>query len=162
MNKVVFLTGATGFVGGNLAAQILKRTPGTRLLVLVRGGSQEESRRRFCETLLTFDPEIPMDQMSSRVAVLQGDIAIRNLGLSWSDFGKVVRETTHVIHSAASVQFDLPLDRSRAINYEGTKNVMAAAQLMQREGRLKRIGYVGTAYVSGNRVSLIFGYAIAK
>src|SRR5205823_6206999 len=56
-----------------------------------------------------------------------------------------------IIHSAASVSFSLPLDESRAINVEGTRSILDLAELAQRRGGLRRLSYVSTAYVAGDR-----------
>ncbi|MBI4418365.1 MAG: SDR family oxidoreductase [Ignavibacteriales bacterium] len=160
MNEVVFLTGATGFIGGNIAARILKRNPRTRLIVLVRGTSTDEASDRFWKTILTIDPEIRPGDMRSRVSVVRGDIASTNLGMSRSDLEKVVEETTHVIHSAASVEFNFSLEEARVTNCTGTNNVMATAKLAFEQGRVQRIGYISTAYVSGNREGTIYEHEL--
>ena len=53
-----------------------------------------------------------------------------------------------VIHSAASVAFDLPLEEARAINVEGTRRVLDFAGAVPG---LQRVTYVSTAYVAGDR-----------
>ena len=54
-----------------------------------------------------------------------------------------------MLHCAASISFDLPLDEARAINVEGTR---AGARLRARGAgarRLERFVHVSTAYVAG-------------
>ena len=53
-----------------------------------------------------------------------------------------------VIHSAASVAFDLPIEEARAINVEGTQRVLDFAGAVPG---LQRVTYVSTAYVAGDR-----------
>ena len=50
------------------------------------------------------------------------------------------------MHGAASVSFELALHRSRAVNVEGTRRVLAFAA---RCPWLRRLTYVSTAYVAG-------------
>jgi long-chain acyl-CoA synthetase len=50
-----------------------------------------------------------------------------------------------VCHCAASISFDLPLQQARAINVEGTRQVLRIA----RESGARRFVHVSTAYVSG-------------
>jgi long-chain acyl-CoA synthetase len=56
------------------------------------------------------------------------------------------------VHSAASVSFSLPIAESRAINVEGTRRILEFADLVQRRGDgLRRLSYISTAYVAGDR-----------
>ena len=54
-----------------------------------------------------------------------------------------------VLHCAASISFDLPLDEARAINVEGTREVIGFAREGKALGRLDRFVHVSTAYVAG-------------
>jgi long-chain acyl-CoA synthetase len=58
-----------------------------------------------------------------------------------------------VIHSAASVAFDLPIEEARAINVEGTKRVLDFAAAVPG---LDRVAYVSTAYVAGDRRGIVY------
>jgi long-chain acyl-CoA synthetase len=65
---------------------------------------------------------------------------------------KISPRIDHVIHCAASVRFDLPLEVARRDNTEGTRNVLNFAE---RCVRLKRFDYIGTAFVAGDRRGVI-------
>lgn len=56
------------------------------------------------------------------------------------------QDVTTVIHCAADVAFDRPLEEARAINVEGTRRLLAAAA---RLPALERFVHVSTAYVGG-------------
>ena len=56
-------------------------------------------------------------------------------------------EVTTVVHCAASVSFDLPLEESRRVNVEGTRRMVELRARAAR--RLERFTYVSTAYVAG-------------
>ncbi len=156
MKKVIFLTGATGLVGSNLIPRILKNDNRSRLILLIRGDSDKEADRRVDEMLRAIREEIDFGQAKKRIQVIRGDITLERLGLSEPLYKRLAKEITHIIHSAATVQFQLPLDCARLVNYEGTKNVMALAKLAQENEKLERVAYVSTAYVSGNREGKIF------
>jgi nucleoside-diphosphate-sugar epimerase len=53
------------------------------------------------------------------------------------------------------VQFQLPLECARLVNLGGTKNVMALARSAMRAGGLRRVAYISTAYVCGDREGTI-------
>lgn len=156
MQNVVFLTGATGLLGGSLIPRILKADPTSTLVLLVRGQSDIEAADRIDEVLLASSPEIDVDRASSRIQVVRGDITLAMLGLSEPIYRTLAEEVTHIIHSAASVKFQLPLASARAVNRDGTENVMALAKRAQQTGKLKRIAYISTAYVSGKRRGTIY------
>jgi nucleoside-diphosphate-sugar epimerase len=47
------------------------------------------------------------------------------------------------------------LNEARAVNLNGTKNVIAFVRYARQVGKLKKVAYIGTAYVSGNRCGII-------
>ncbi|MEX2117919.1 MAG: SDR family oxidoreductase [Bacteroidota bacterium] len=151
MENVVLLTGATGLIGGNLAVRILRQFHDTRLIVLVRGRSSEEASRRFWTTIRTIDPELRKEEYVERTRIIRGNVDAHDLGLSPADRAVIRDSVTHIIHSAASVKFHLPLEEVRAINVCGTTHILALANDAYRHGRLRRFGYISTAYVSGTR-----------
>jgi len=151
MKRVIFLTGATGLVGSNLIPRILRNDWSSKLVLLVRGSSEKEAEARIDQMLCALSSEIDFELAKKRIQVVRGDITLNGLGLPKSLYRTLAKEITHIIHSAATVQFQLPLECARLVNYEGTKNVMALAKLAQEKGRLEGVGYVSTAYVSGNR-----------
>jgi nucleoside-diphosphate-sugar epimerase len=59
---------------------------------------------------------------------------------------------TRVIHCAATVVFDHPLDEARRINVSGTQAVL---DLCRRLPRLDRLDAVSTCYVAGQRTDLV-------
>jgi thioester reductase-like protein len=155
MKKVVFITGATGLIGSNLTARILKDDPTTQLALLVRGDSDNDAKNRLEETLGMWISEADLQQMKKRIRVIRGDISLSRLGLSENLYNQLASQITHIIHSAATVQFQLPLECARLINLGGTKNVMALARSAMRAGGLRRVAYISTAYVCGNREGTI-------
>ncbi|HEY1358943.1 MAG TPA: SDR family oxidoreductase [Thermoleophilaceae bacterium] len=139
----VLLTGGTGFVGMQVLARYLERTDRT-VYALVRAEDREAAEERLRERLSAVtDPEA----VGERLVAVPGDVEAPGLGLSRSDRERLVAHVGPVIHAAASVSFELPLDESRRINVEGTRNVIDFAL---RCGRLERLAYISTAYVAGD------------
>ncbi len=69
-----------------------------------------------------------------------GDVTRDSLGLEGG-----LPDVDAVVHCAASIEFSLPLDEARAINVEGTRRVLAAAEA----AAVGRFVHVSTAYVAG-------------
>lgn len=155
MNDIVFLTGATGLVGRNLVARILQADDDSSLILLIRGKNDCEVIRRCDELLRSISSTVNINQVKRRVRAVRGDITLNRLGLSRTVYCELASKVTHIIHSAASVKFQLPLDKAREVNLNGTKNVIAFARYARQVGKLKKVAYIGTAYVSGNRSGII-------
>ena len=132
----VFLTGATGFVGREILSRFLERDD-RQIFALVRAADDDEAAGRL--------PAHP------RLTAVAGDIEEDGLGLSRTSTARLQSEVTTVLHCAASVAFDLPLDESREVNVEGTRRMVEFAHSCPR---LRRFSYVSTAYVAGepNRI----------
>ncbi len=142
MKRVLLLTGATGMVG----REVLRRAgadPRFDLVLCLIRPSEDQSAAARLERLAQDNAIDP-----SRLIALNGDVTEPGLGVDAQDLVTV----THVIHCAATVSFDLPLEEARQINVAGTANVLDACRTMPR---LHRIDAVSTCYVAGKRTGLI-------
>jgi len=143
----LLLTGATGFLGGELLARLLER--GERpIYALVRAADDDEARRRLdrvVESLLG-----PGERRSNRVIAIAADVASPGLGLDLSGREWLAERIDRVIHCAASVSFTLGLEESRAINVEGTRHMLELAELSASRGDFGCFTHVSTAYVAGD------------
>jgi thioester reductase-like protein len=146
--NAVLLTGATGFVGMELLARYLERTD-RRIYALVRGASAREVNERLERTLLgLFGPGHPH---GARVVAVRGDITRPGLGIG-SRLDLLAEQVSEIVHGAATVSFELPLEAARAINVDGTRRVLEFAERCQANGGLRRLSYISTAYVAGEHV----------
>jgi long-chain acyl-CoA synthetase len=147
-SDAILVTGATGFVGMAVLARLLERTE-RRILVLVRAGSQAEAEARVGGVMASLVDE--PDRYAGRVEAVRGDLTAPGLGLG-AERERVAEDVGEIIHGAASVAFDLSLAESRAINVEGTRRVLELAEECAARGAgLRRLTYVSTAYVAGDR-----------
>jgi long-chain acyl-CoA synthetase len=146
MTPPVLLTGATGFLGMEVLARVLER--GDRdVLALVRAADNAAAEERLDGVLRTLwrDPS-PYRERARAVA---GDVTRPGLGIDGGERAALAEEVGAVLHCAASIAFDLPLPEARAINVEGTREVIGFAREAKALGRLERFVHVSTAYVSG-------------
>lgn len=98
-NQVVFLTGATGSLGGCLLYKLAVQLPTAKIFVLCRG-----SIRQAMEKWEASMPEQVDDIFDTgKVQCLIGDITQPNLGLEEREIGILQQEVTVVIHAAASL-----------------------------------------------------------
>jgi HAD superfamily hydrolase (TIGR01490 family) len=87
--------------------------------------------------------------MERRVKVLAGDVAVDGLGLD-AEGREVLRGCHTVIHSAATVSFDSPLDSAVETNLLGPVRVAETLNELVTEDKPHLIA-VSTAYVAGSR-----------
>ncbi|MBA3655399.1 MAG: SDR family oxidoreductase, partial [Actinobacteria bacterium] len=154
--KRVAVTGGTGFLGTALVERILRAAPRTDLVLLVRGGRRSSAADRVRREILRNDAFDALrsslgDEFESsiggRLTVVTGDVGIDGLGLD-ADGRATLAACDVVIHSAATVSFDSPLDAAVEVNLLGPTRV--ATTLNDLASRAHLIA-VSTAYVAGTR-----------
>lgn len=119
----IFLTGATGFIGGGIAAALRERGDGVRALVR--------------------DPAKAAGLQDIGCTLVPGDLADR------AALAEAMRGADAVIHCAAVYEVGIKeSDRPRvyAANVEGTENTLGAAL----DAAIPRVVYVSTVAVFGN------------
>jgi thioester reductase-like protein len=146
----VLLTGVTGFVGQELLSELLSDTAAdVTCLIRADDGATADSRLQGIVTNL-YGRSAP-DAVRKRVRAVRGDITRPALGLDARTRERLIRGTTHIVHGAASVRFDMPLSEARRINVQGTHSMLDLAITARERGRLQRLAYVSTAFVSGSQ-----------
>jgi nucleoside-diphosphate-sugar epimerase len=157
----IAVTGATGFVGTALVERLLRSVPDCTVVLLVRNGRRTSAVDRVRKEILknnAFDrlrAELGADfdaTMARRLSVVAGDVGTDGLGLNDAD--RTTFATCDVIiHSAASVSFDSPLDSAVEVNLLGPTRI---ANLLndhgpRDDGTFPHLVAVSTCYVAGNR-----------
>jgi HAD superfamily hydrolase (TIGR01490 family) len=158
-----FITGATGFLGTALVERLLRSVPDSRVVLLIRPGRRATPLQRATKEILKNDCfDLLREQfgdrfeseVASRVMAVAGDVATDGLGLD-DDGLQLLSECDVVIHSAAAVSFDSPLDAAVEVNLLGPSRVaaamVAAIELAAGQGRPGPVHFipVSTAYVAG-------------
>jgi len=154
--KKILLTGGTGFLGTALVEKILRSLPDLgRLYLVVRPSRGKSAAERFEKDVLGavafrgLREELGDDfeeRVSAKVRVLEGDVHAPSLGLGEEDLTELSREVDVVIHSAASVIFDAPLDAAVDSNVRGTLSLLKLARGWEK---MPLFMHISTAYVAG-------------
>ncbi|MBA2618592.1 MAG: HAD-IB family hydrolase [Rubrobacter sp.] len=156
-DKTILLTGGTGFLGTALVEKILRSIPDLgRLYLVVRPSKDKSADNRFHKDVLgsaafrRLRDELGVgfdDRVAEKVRVLEGDVHAPSLGLGEEDLAELSENVDIVVHSAASVVFDAPLDAAVDSNVRGTVGLLKLAR-----GWSKRplFMHISTAYVAGN------------
>src|SRR5512133_2705671 len=99
----VLLTGATGFLGAQIALQLLKEKD-LSIIALVRAEDPAGAAKRL-ERAWWDSPELAAAlRENSRIEVIQGDVSLPRLGLDETVYARLTERVTHIIHSAADLR----------------------------------------------------------
>ena len=154
--KRIAITGATGFLGTALVERLLRCVPDCELALLVRPGRSGAQRRveREIWRNAAFDrlrEELGAkgfaDCTAKRVSVLECDIAADGLAAAPETLAEIA-SCDILIHSAASVAFDNPLDRAVETNLAGPLRLL---ETLHAHNAAPHFVAISTAYVAGTR-----------
>ena len=155
MAEHIFMTGGTGLVGTHLIPRLLRAFPGSIISLLVRGDNDADVASRVDEISLKVEREDGVPGARERIRGLRGDVLLDLYGLSGRDLDRLAEETTYIIHGAATIRFDHPIEEAREVNCGGTRKLLALAERWAGRRKLKRFVYIGTSSVSGQREGVV-------
>ncbi len=156
--KRLFITGTTGFLGTNLLERLLRSVPECEIVLLVRPGKRSTVDQRVKREILKNDAfdraprrarqgRLRRPWSTARLSAVAGDVSRDGLGLD--EPGRAVLASCDtVIHSAATVSFDSPLDSAVEVNLLGPTRIAACCNEL---GVTPHLVAVSTCYVAGNR-----------
>jgi thioester reductase-like protein len=114
-----FVTGATGFIGRFLVANLLKR--GGPVYVLVRKSAQRKLAALRSEWGVGDD----------RVVAIVGDLTKPQLGIADTELRKLQGKIKHLFHVAAVYDLAATAEAQEAANVEGTRHAVEFAEAVQ-------------------------------
>ncbi|MDX2617602.1 non-ribosomal peptide synthetase [Streptomyces stelliscabiei] len=142
--REILLTGATGFVGAFLLAELLHRTS-ARVHCLVRAQTDDEAGERLTGALRRYGIDLGPTPDEPRLNVVRGDLAAADLGLDPADWAGLRERVDTIVHSGAHVHHLSPYGRLKPANVEGTRTLLRLAA----EGRPKAFHHLSTLGVFG-------------
>ena len=154
--KRIAVTGATGFLGTALVERLLRCVPDVELVLLIRAGRRRSPAARAQREILRNDvfdrlrDELGVDGFAERceqVTAVGGDVGQDGLGLDVDGRDELAR-CDIVIHSAATVSFDSPLDLAVEVNLLGPTRI---AETLHELDVSPHLVAVSTCYVAGSR-----------
>lgn len=151
MNRYL-VTGATGVVGSAFVERLLRETKDSAMLVIrtkrdVNPAERLDALFRFWQLGAAGEADA-----RKRVKVIAGDTEQPKLGLSAQDWKMATKAATHVVHSAAIVKMNLPLEAARKAAVASVESVLSFA----REAKaLKKVELVSTVGIGGRRAQVL-------
>jgi myxalamid-type nonribosomal peptide synthetase MxaA len=141
--QAVLLTGATGFLGTFLLAELLEQTD-AKIYCLIRATDEREALARLQRQAGNYGLQQGIDW--SRVVAVCGDLAEPRLGLSELRYEEMAGQVDVIYHNGAQVNFIQPYKALKAANVLATEEVLRLACC----GKNKAIHYVSTLSVFGD------------
>lgn len=149
MSENVLLTGATGFLGTELATRLVL-LPNVKVYALVRSADAGEAYHRL-RAAWHHDNALSA-AIGERAIAVPGDFTLPHLGLSKENHIKLQELINLVIHAGAEIGFQKSQQELAATNIQGTENMLSFAAGL---AHLRRFVYISTAYVSGTQKGTI-------
>jgi len=159
--KVLFITGATGFLAKGLLAKILLDARDVqRIYLLIRADGENSVEQRLEREVLQANALARVremhgarfnDLMREKVVAVGGDLTQDKLGIDANRYAQLTREVDIVINSAASVVFDEEIDQALQLNTLGPGRLVEFARACRDAVFL----HVSTAYVNGLRTGRV-------
>ncbi|HEX3873000.1 MAG TPA: HAD-IB family hydrolase [Solirubrobacteraceae bacterium] len=155
--QTLLVTGASGFLAKAMLSICLDQLRGIRQIrLLLRAADDDAARLRMRDEVLGstafagLEPGLVDAAIADgRVDAFSGDLAREQLGRT--DLGPLSGVDT-VVHCAASVSFQQPLDEMLELNVIGTIHLVRA---LAQAGVRPHFVHVSTAYAAGTRTGLV-------
>ncbi len=144
--KHIFLTGATGFLGGFLLQELLEQTQ-AKIYCLVRSTSEQEAREKLYTNLERY--LIAKGELDPRIVVISGDLAQPYFGLEANQFRDLASKLDAIYHCGAFVNLVYPYSDLRAVNVLGTQEILKLAS----QGKTTPVHFISTLDVFNGIVS---------
>ncbi|KAJ6107171.1 hypothetical protein N7523_008494 [Penicillium sp. IBT 18751x] len=135
----VFLTGATGFVGAFLLANLLRMREVHQVGCLVRAESPQVGLNRIKLAMGKYGQW--EERFSDKILVLCGSLEDLYLGLGYERFHEIASWASVIFHLGARVNYTQPYSLHRPANVVGTRNIV---RLGTAGNRTKAIHYVSS------------------
>ncbi|MFN6449694.1 MAG: amino acid adenylation domain-containing protein, partial [Nostoc sp. DedSLP05] len=136
----IFLTGATGFVGAFLLAELLQQTQAD-IYCLVRAADFTGGKQRLQETLKAY--LLWEESFNPRIIPVLGDLSQPLLGLGDEQFHLMALKIDSIYHNGALVNHVYPYALLKAANVRGTEEVLRLASQI----KIKPVHFISTVSV---------------
>ena len=123
--RVVFLTGATGYLGVHILAELMNED--TTVIALVRAKNDAAAKDRLIENLEAYSLNVPSQILESRLIAVAGDLAQPLLGLEFDVFKSLALEIDSIVHCGAQVNLIKSYESLKESNVLGTQEILRLA-----------------------------------
>ncbi len=140
VDKEVFITGATGFVGRYLLHELLS-TSDVKVHCLVRGSSIEEGLKKLKKSMSEY--ALWDEAYASRINVVLGDLVAEKLGIDEEVYDMLCQKADRIYHSAVYMNNMASYDFLAEVNVDGIEKILRLACT----GKQKPLEYISTVNI---------------
>jgi thioester reductase-like protein len=133
----LLVTGATGFIGRFLLAQLLTDTTKT-IYCLVRARSVDDAFVRLRACLVRWN--LWLSDYQNRIVVVPGDIRLPRLGIEQLTYQALCKSVGSIFHCATSMNHLETYAMAKPANVDATRELIK----FSAEGQIKLLNYVST------------------
>ncbi len=142
----LFMTGYPGFIATRLLRELVKRQKFDKIWLIVLRTPDQRFLKMAQESVANDLADLPVE-------LIEGDITQPNLGIEDSKVLETMKnDPGEWWHLAAVYRLDVGPKVAEQVNVEGTRHVLDLAKQCKQ---LRRLQYVSTAYVSGDRLGVV-------
>ena len=134
--ETILLTGATGFLGAHILAELTTNPKIQKIICLVRrkpkGQAHVDARDRVLESVSSYGLQ-PSETGLAKIVCLYSTLDKADLGLGAEDLQHILPRIDHVVHAAWAVNFSLPL-QAFSEHLRGILHLYHFAEAAQTDG----------------------------
>ncbi len=150
--RKVFLTGATGLIGGQILREMLELPMVEEVVCLVRASNKQSGAERLAARLKKFGlSEDELREALAKIRPIEGEITQELWDIKPAELSWLRRETELMIHFAASTSF-VDVGSCEAMNVKGTEQMLEVVKGCEK---LKRLVHFSTATLCGYRPNAV-------
>ncbi|GAB4301516.1 MAG: SDR family oxidoreductase [Myxococcota bacterium] len=146
MSEHFFITGFPGFIAERLIPELAQKSPDAKFTMLV----EARFKSRAEDDLKKLAAKVPT--LENKTTIIIGDITRKDLDISNAHLHQLANEITQVFHLAAIYDLAIDYPTARAINVDGTANIIEFCKKLKN---LKKHNYISTCYVAGTRTGTV-------
>ncbi len=142
--KNIFLTGVTGFLGGELLVDFSKRSDVGKIYCLIRSNSEDEAIQRLKKVFDFHNDKFD----ANRIIPIQGDLTQEDLTENLCK-NPLLEDVNYIVHSAANTSFSPIYNKIvKEVNVYGLQRILKWVDHLKN---LETFVYVGTATICGQQ-----------
>ncbi|MCK4850939.1 MAG: SDR family oxidoreductase [Phycisphaerae bacterium] len=150
--RKVFLSGATGLIGGQILREMLELPMVEEVVCLVRASNKQSGAERLSARLEKFGlSEAELREAMAKVRPVEGEITQGLWDIKPAELRRLRRETELMIHCAASTSF-VDVGSCEAMNVKGTEQMLEVVKGCEK---LRRLVHFSTATLCGYRPNAV-------